>query len=117
MQVKGLSPIDSDGKALQQQMTLRIINLVPLNLSPSSPSVFPSVVGVAVAKSSSKNMVLGNLHGRRSCHSYTYSPAGWLLPYRYMLDKEQNSSSPCDPNQGSTLKQLRGSHFPEFQFI
>uniref|UniRef100_H3BW36 Serotransferrin n=1 Tax=Tetraodon nigroviridis TaxID=99883 RepID=H3BW36_TETNG len=71
-----------------------------VKLSLSASSAFPSVVGVAVAKTSSKNMLLGSLHSRRSCHSYMYSPAGWLLPYRYMLDKELNSSSPCDPNQG-----------------
>ncbi|XP_056885941.1 saxiphilin-like isoform X2 [Takifugu flavidus] len=72
VQVKGLSAIESD--------------------------VLPSVVGVAVAKSTSKN-TLHSLHSRRSCHSYMYSPAGWLLPYRHTLDKERNSSLPCDPNQ------------------
>ncbi|XP_029989756.1 saxiphilin-like [Sphaeramia orbicularis] len=61
--------------------------------------VLPSVVGVAVAKRSSRNIFIGNLGGRRSCHSYMYSPAGWLLPHRYTLSLDRNSSSPCDPNQ------------------
>ncbi|XP_040889104.1 saxiphilin [Toxotes jaculatrix] len=59
----------------------------------------PPVVGVAVAKRSSKNIFIGNLQGRRSCQSHMYSPAGWLLPYRHTLSLEQNSSSPCDPDQ------------------
>ncbi|XP_078104758.1 saxiphilin-like isoform X1 [Sander vitreus] len=61
--------------------------------------VLPSVVGVAVAKRSNKNIFIGNLGGRRSCHGHMYSPAGWLLPYRHTLSLEHNSSSPCDPNQ------------------
>ncbi|XP_068568235.1 saxiphilin-like [Cebidichthys violaceus] len=61
--------------------------------------VLPSVVGVAVAKRSSRNVFIGNLGGRRSCLSHMYSPAGWLLPYRHTLSLEHNSSSPCDPNQ------------------
>uniref|UniRef100_A0A8D0D896 Serotransferrin n=1 Tax=Sander lucioperca TaxID=283035 RepID=A0A8D0D896_SANLU len=61
--------------------------------------VLPSVVGVAVAKRSNKNIFIGNLRGRRSCHGHMYSPAGWLLPYRHTLSLEHNSSSPCDPNQ------------------
>ncbi|XP_070815800.1 saxiphilin-like [Chaetodon trifascialis] len=61
--------------------------------------VLPSVVGVAVAKRSSRNIFVGNLGGRRSCHGYMYSPAGWLLPYRHTLSLDHNSSSPCDPNQ------------------
>ncbi|XP_026162581.1 saxiphilin-like isoform X2 [Mastacembelus armatus] len=60
--------------------------------------VLPSVVGVAVAKRSSRNVFLGKLGGRRSCHSHMFSPAGWLLPYRHTLSLEHNSSSPCDPN-------------------
>ncbi|KAA8593409.1 hypothetical protein FQN60_009525 [Etheostoma spectabile] len=61
--------------------------------------VLPSVVGVAMAKRSNKNIFIGNLGGRRSCHGHMYSPAGWLLPYRHTLSLEHNSSSPCDPNQ------------------
>ncbi|XP_049441361.1 saxiphilin-like [Epinephelus fuscoguttatus] len=61
--------------------------------------VLPSVVGLAVAKRSSKNLYIGNLGGRRSCHGHMYSPAGWLLPYRHRLSHEHNSSSPCDPHQ------------------
>ncbi|XP_063329863.1 saxiphilin-like [Pelmatolapia mariae] len=61
--------------------------------------VFPSVVGLAVAKRSSRNVFIGNLGGRRSCHSNTYSPAGWLLPYRHSLSLANNSSSPCDPDK------------------
>ncbi|XP_023269889.1 saxiphilin-like [Seriola lalandi dorsalis] len=61
--------------------------------------VLPSVVGVAVTKRSSRNLFIGNLGGRRSCQSHMYSPGGWLLPYRHTLSLEQNSSSPCDPNQ------------------
>lgn len=66
-------------------------------------SVLPTVVGVAVAKRSSRNIFIGNLGGRRSCHGHMYSPAGWLLPYRHTLSLEHNSSSPCDPNQGTVL--------------
>ncbi|MEQ2260378.1 hypothetical protein XENORESO_015313, partial [Xenotaenia resolanae] len=58
----------------------------------------PSAVGVAVAKRSSRNVFMGNLGGRRSCHGHMYSPAGWLLPYRHTLSMEHNSSAPCDPN-------------------
>ncbi|XP_071768761.1 saxiphilin-like [Centroberyx gerrardi] len=61
--------------------------------------VLPSVVGVAVVKRSSRNIFIGNLGGRRSCHGHMYSPAGWLLPYRLSLSLLHNSSSPCDPNQ------------------
>ncbi|XP_062272256.1 saxiphilin-like [Scomber scombrus] len=61
--------------------------------------VLPSLVGVAVAKRSSRSIFIGNLGGRRSCHGHMYSPAGWLLPYRHTLSLEHNSSSPCDPNQ------------------
>uniref|UniRef100_A0A3Q1GVE5 Serotransferrin n=1 Tax=Acanthochromis polyacanthus TaxID=80966 RepID=A0A3Q1GVE5_9TELE len=61
--------------------------------------VLPSVAALAVAKRSSRNIFIGNLRGRRSCHGHMYSPAGWLLPYRHQLSLEQNSSSVCDPNQ------------------
>uniref|UniRef100_UPI0037E8BBE4 saxiphilin-like n=1 Tax=Semicossyphus pulcher TaxID=241346 RepID=UPI0037E8BBE4 len=61
--------------------------------------VLPSLVGVVVAKRSSRNVFIGNLGGRRSCHGHMYSPAGWLLPYRHTLSLEHNSSSPCDPDQ------------------
>ncbi|KAM6928449.1 saxiphilin-like [Xenentodon cancila] len=61
--------------------------------------VLPSVVGVAVAKHSSRSVFIGNLEGRRSCHGHMYSPAGWLLPYRHTLSLDRNSSSPCDPNK------------------
>ncbi|XP_068171617.1 saxiphilin-like isoform X2 [Antennarius striatus] len=61
--------------------------------------VLPSVVGVAVAKRSSKKILMGNLKGGRSCHGHLYSPAGWLLPHRHTLTPEHNSSIPCDPNQ------------------
>ncbi|KAK2862053.1 hypothetical protein Q5P01_001586 [Channa striata] len=61
--------------------------------------VLPSVVAVAVAKHSNRNIFIGNLGGRRSCHGHMYSPAGWMLPYRHTLSQEHNSSSPCDPNQ------------------
>lgn len=61
--------------------------------------VLPTVVGVAIAKRSSRSIYIGNLGGRRSCHGHMYSPAGWLLPYRHNLSLEHNSSSPCDPDQ------------------
>ncbi|KAM6979780.1 saxiphilin-like [Aplochiton taeniatus] len=61
--------------------------------------LLPSVVAVAVVKRSSRNISFGNLGNRRSCHGHMYSPAGWLLPYRYNLSLEHNSSSTCDPNQ------------------
>uniref|UniRef100_A0A3B3BK66 Serotransferrin n=1 Tax=Oryzias melastigma TaxID=30732 RepID=A0A3B3BK66_ORYME len=59
----------------------------------------PSLVGVAVAKCSNKNVIMGNLEDRRSCHGYMYSPAGWLLPHRHTLSLTHNSSSSCDPTQ------------------
>ncbi|XP_036067972.1 serotransferrin-B isoform X1 [Oryzias melastigma] len=61
--------------------------------------VLPSLVGVAVAKCSNKNVIMGNLEDRRSCHGYMYSPAGWLLPHRHTLSLTHNSSSSCDPTQ------------------
>lgn len=61
--------------------------------------VLPSLVGVAVAKRVSRSIFFGNLGGRRSCHSYKYSPAGWLLPFRYHLSLEHNNTSPCSPDQ------------------
>uniref|UniRef100_A0A8D3DCE2 Serotransferrin n=1 Tax=Scophthalmus maximus TaxID=52904 RepID=A0A8D3DCE2_SCOMX len=56
------------------------------------------LVGVAVAKRSSRSVFIGNLGGRRSCQGHMYSPAGWMLPYRHTLSLELNRSS-CDPNQ------------------
>ncbi|XP_038552196.1 melanotransferrin isoform X2 [Micropterus salmoides] len=64
--------------------------------------VLPSVVAVAVAKRSSRNLFIGNLRGRRSCQGHMYGPAGWLLPHRYTLSLEHNNSSPCDPDQAYT---------------
>ncbi|CAB1354000.1 unnamed protein product [Coregonus sp. 'balchen'] len=61
--------------------------------------VLPSVVGVAVVKRSTRSVFFGNFGGRRSCHGYMYSPAGWLLPFRHTLSLEHNNTSPCDPNQ------------------
>ncbi|XP_041638917.1 melanotransferrin [Cheilinus undulatus] len=61
--------------------------------------VLPSVVAVAVTKRSSRNVLIGNLGGRRSCHGHMYSPAGWMLPYKHILSLEHNSSAPCDPDQ------------------
>ncbi|XP_012728139.2 saxiphilin [Fundulus heteroclitus] len=62
-------------------------------------TVLPPAVAVAVAKRSSRNVFMGNLGGRRSCHGHMYSPAGWLLPYRHNLSQEHNVSAPCDPTQ------------------
>lgn len=76
------------------------------------PSVLPSLVGVAVAKCSNKNVIMGNLEDRRSCHGYMYSPAGWLLPHRHTLSLTHNSSSSCDPTQGTISKSLRGVLIP-----
>lgn len=73
-------------------------------------------VGVAMAKCSNKNIFIGNLGGRRSCHSYLYSPAGWLLPYRHTLSLEHNSSSTCDPNQGTDTYQSLGITSPHVIF-
>ncbi|XP_011492899.2 melanotransferrin isoform X1 [Oryzias latipes] len=61
--------------------------------------VLPSLVAVALAKRSSRNVFMGNLEGCRSCHSYLYSPAGWLLPYRHALSPTHNGSSSCDPTR------------------
>ncbi|KAG7493631.1 hypothetical protein JOB18_013342 [Solea senegalensis] len=60
--------------------------------------VLPSVVGVAVAKRSSRSIFMGNLGGRRSCQGHMYSPAGWMLPYTHTLSLEHNTSF-CDPDQ------------------
>ncbi|XP_062402147.1 saxiphilin-like isoform X1 [Sardina pilchardus] len=60
----------------------------------------PPVWAVALVRRSSKNVFLGNLGGRRSCHGHMYSPAGWLLPVKHPLSYEHNSSSSCsNPNQ------------------
>uniref|UniRef100_A0A3P8UJS6 Serotransferrin n=1 Tax=Cynoglossus semilaevis TaxID=244447 RepID=A0A3P8UJS6_CYNSE len=59
--------------------------------------LFPTVVGVAVSKRSSRSISMGNLAGRRSCQGHMYSPSGWLLPVRHTLSLEHNSTS-CDPN-------------------
>ncbi|KAL2090975.1 hypothetical protein ACEWY4_013238 [Coilia grayii] len=59
----------------------------------------PPVWAVALARRSSKSVVLGGLGGRRSCHGHMYSPAGWLLPVRYPLSYEHNSTSCLNPNQ------------------
>uniref|UniRef100_A0A3B5AR53 Serotransferrin n=1 Tax=Stegastes partitus TaxID=144197 RepID=A0A3B5AR53_9TELE len=64
---------------------------------------------VAVAKRSSRNIFIGNLGSRRSCHGHMYSPAGWLLPVRHQLSLEHNSSSDCDPNQALSGCCLPGS--------
>lgn len=82
-----------------------LINVSTVKPPPSLPSVLPSMVAVAVAKRSSKNVSIRNLQGRRSCHSHIYSPAGWLLPYRHVLSLDHNVSSPCDPDQGAALTQ------------
>uniref|UniRef100_A0A3B4A6U1 Serotransferrin n=1 Tax=Periophthalmus magnuspinnatus TaxID=409849 RepID=A0A3B4A6U1_9GOBI len=63
----------------------------------------PPIVGVALAKRVSRSIFIGNLGSRRSCHSYMYSPAGWLLPYRYPLSLEHNNTSPCNPDQYSEV--------------
>uniref|UniRef100_A0AAY4AAX1 Serotransferrin n=1 Tax=Denticeps clupeoides TaxID=299321 RepID=A0AAY4AAX1_9TELE len=60
---------------------------------------WPSVFGVAVVRRSSKNVFLGNLGGRRSCHGHMYSPAGWLLPIRHSLSQEYQGNSSCNPNK------------------
>uniref|UniRef100_A0A8C5HJ70 Serotransferrin n=1 Tax=Gouania willdenowi TaxID=441366 RepID=A0A8C5HJ70_GOUWI len=62
-------------------------------------SVLPSLVGVAIAKRSSRSVYFGNLGGRRSCQGYMYGSAGWLLPYRHNLSSEHNVSFSCDPDQ------------------
>ncbi|KAI5628395.1 hypothetical protein C0J50_2885, partial [Silurus asotus] len=58
-----------------------------------------SVFSVAMARRSSKSVYVGNLGGRRSCHGYIYSPAGWLLPVQRTLSSENNNSIFCEPNQ------------------
>uniref|UniRef100_A0A8C5NCX9 Serotransferrin n=1 Tax=Gouania willdenowi TaxID=441366 RepID=A0A8C5NCX9_GOUWI len=64
-----------------------------------SPLFLPSLVGVAIAKRSSRSVYFGNLGGRRSCQGYMYGSAGWLLPYRHNLSSEHNVSFSCDPDQ------------------
>ncbi|CAL8335540.1 unnamed protein product [Merluccius merluccius] len=61
--------------------------------------VFPPVVAVAVVKRTTRNIFMGNLGGRRSCHGHMYSPAGWLLPYTHNLSLGHNESFPCNPNK------------------
>ncbi|XP_043924802.1 melanotransferrin-like [Protopterus annectens] len=56
------------------------------------------VYAVVVAKKASRNVNIHNMAGRRSCHSYLYSPAGWLLLARYTIGDDRNDS--CDFNQG-----------------
>lgn len=99
----------NDDTAVNDTLVAGVISVFTLKPPLSPSSVLPSVVGVAVAKRSSKNTFIGNLQGRRSCHGHMYSPAGWLLPYRHILSLEHNSSSSCDPNQGTVLN-------PSFNF-
>lgn len=61
-----------------------------------------SVYGVAVARRSSKSVIVGNLSGRRSCHGPVYSPAGWVLPVQHSLSSEHNNSTSCEPNKGTS---------------
>ncbi|XP_036382181.1 saxiphilin [Megalops cyprinoides] len=61
--------------------------------------VLPSVLAVAVVRRSSRNIFFGNLAGRRSCHGYVYSPAGWLLPATHNLSSQHNSSTCSDPSK------------------
>lgn len=63
-------------------------------------SVFPPAVAVAVVKRAARNIFMGNLGGRRSCHGHMYSPAGWLLPFTHNLSLAHNNSFPCNPNKG-----------------
>ncbi|XP_030632456.1 saxiphilin-like [Chanos chanos] len=58
----------------------------------------PSVFGVAVVRQSSRSVNFGSLGGRRSCQGHMYGPAGWVLPLKYTLSVEHNTSAPCDPN-------------------
>ncbi|KAK0146454.1 Serotransferrin [Merluccius polli] len=57
------------------------------------------VVAVALVKRTTRNIFMGNLGGRRSCHGHMYSPAGWLLPYTHNLSLGHNESFPCNPNK------------------
>ncbi|XP_026863631.2 melanotransferrin [Electrophorus electricus] len=59
----------------------------------------PSVYGVAVVRRTSRNIYLGNMGGRRSCHGHMYSPAGWVLPVKQTLSTEHNNSATCEPNK------------------
>lgn len=63
--------------------------------------MFPPAVAVAVVKRTTRNIFMGNLGGRRSCHGHMYSPAGWLLPFTHNLSLGHNNSFPCNPNKGS----------------
>lgn len=108
MPAEGLAHLETDGK-IKIKINYRCLSYSDVKslcecCPPLSvPSELPSVVGVAVAKRSSRNLFIGNLGGRRSCQSHMYSPAGWLLPHIHTLSPEQNSSSPCDPDQGAVL--------------
>ncbi|XP_059918633.1 saxiphilin-like [Gadus macrocephalus] len=61
--------------------------------------VFPPVVAVAVVKRATRNIFMGNLAGRRSCHGHMYSPAGWLLPHTHNMSVGHNNSFSCNPNK------------------
>ncbi|KAG7277846.1 hypothetical protein CRUP_006746, partial [Coryphaenoides rupestris] len=63
------------------------------------PVVTEYYVAVAVVKRTTRNIFMGNLGGRRSCHGHMYSPAGWLLPFTHNLSLGHNNSFPCNPNK------------------
>ncbi|XP_028680953.2 saxiphilin-like isoform X1 [Erpetoichthys calabaricus] len=63
-----------------------------------SGEVLPPVYAVAVVKTSSRNMHIGTLARRRSCHGQIYSPAGWLLPVNHTVRANPNKTYECDIN-------------------
>lgn len=85
--------------------TLQPLEATVANLYTCIPADLPPVWAVALVRKISKNVFLGNLGGRRSCQGHMFSPAGWLLPAKHPLSHEHNSSTTCNPNQGTCFKE------------
>ena len=64
------------------------------------PPALPRLAAVAVVRRATRNIFMGNLGGRRSCHGHMYSPAGWLLPHAHNMSAGHNGSSSCNPDTG-----------------
>ncbi|XP_066466037.1 ovotransferrin-like [Tiliqua scincoides] len=56
----------------------------------------PPVYAVALAKKTARHISIHNLRGRRSCHGYAYSLAGWLLLSRHTVGALENGTLSCN---------------------
>ncbi|XP_072839406.2 serotransferrin-2 isoform X1 [Pogona vitticeps] len=63
---------------------------------PADAAALSPLYAVALVKKNTKHLSLFSLGGKRSCHSYEYSPAGWLLPSQHTLGALGNDSITCN---------------------